>query len=137
MRPFDQVEVGGEHMWPVAGRITRAADLLLNTLPVWDLGGFLLFFPSLSVWTTPASSQSPCSHVIVLPGGNAACCVIDGAPSVTLAASTHSNPPTLFTLLSEAAFTPCFLDSPFPSVSCALFLNLCPFQLKFLSVKEC
>lgn len=98
------VGIRAEHMWPVAGWIMRAVDLLLNTLPVWDLG-ILLFFPSLSVWTTPASSHSPCSHVIVLAGGNAACCVIDGVPSVTLAASTHSNPPALFTLLLEAAFT--------------------------------
>lgn len=108
----------------------RAADLLMNTLPVWDLC-FLLFFPSLSVWTAPASSQSPCSHVIVLAGGNAACCVIDGVPSVTLAASTHSNPPTLFTLLSEAAFALCFLGSPFPSFSGAFFKSL-PFPAEVL-----
>lgn len=32
------------------------------------------------------------------------CCMIDSVPSVILAASTHSNPLTLFTLLLESAF---------------------------------
>lgn len=127
-------ELGGKHMLPVAGRILGAADLLLNTLPVWDLG-FLLFFPSLSVWTTPAPSLLLVTLQSRYCVGWWKRCVIDGVPSVTLAASTHSNPPTLFTLRWEAAFTLLpWLALPF-RLGCFFFKNLCPLQLKFLSVK--